>query len=175
MLIVIVAILATTLIPLYNGFQNTDNLAAQHYSAKFFVVISEKLIVAFILIFVASFIITVLITHRFCGPLVNFNKTFQKIAHGNLDCKVILRRNDFLKSEAENVNEMIDVLSFSFNDLKKYNRLLTKRIEILMNSNHKIDKMEISLSEIKQLAENCERTLNHINTSESLDFSEIKN
>ncbi|MGD8264496.1 MAG: hypothetical protein PVG70_19230 [Desulfobacterales bacterium] len=165
---VIGAVVATTLVPLYNGFQNSDNVSAQHFSAKFFIVISEQLMVAFIAIVVAGFIYNVLITHRFCGPLVNFNRTFHKITHGNLDCKISLRRHDFLKCEADQINEMIDVLSLHFNDLKQYNHLLQKRID-------KLDHSEQSLSEIKRLADACGKTLNHFNTPEISHLSERKN
>lgn len=159
-------VIATALLPLYNGFQNSDNLSAQHFSAKFFIVISERLMLAFIGIVVAGFISNVLITHRFCGPLVNFNKTFHKIAQGNLDCKISLRRNDFLKCEADKVNEMIDALSVHLNDLKKYNHMLQEKLEKIMNSNHKLDLTWQSLSEIKKLADACAKTLNHFNTSD---------
>ena len=126
---IIGAVIATTLVPLYFGFQNSDDLSAQHFSAKFFIAISEKLAVAFIAIVVAGFIYNILITHRFCGPLVNFNNTFHKISQGNLDCKISLRPNDFLKGEADHINEMIDALSIHINELKQHNYRLQKKLE----------------------------------------------
>lgn len=175
LLFIIVAVVAAALVPLYNGFQNSDNVSVQHVSAKFFVVISEGLMVAFIAIFVAGFIYNVLVTHRFCGPLVNFNKTFRKIAQGNLDCKISLRRHDFLKSEADHVNEMIDSLTCHFNDLKQYNHQLQKKIEQLMNTNPELAHSKQSLSEIKRLADACGKTLNRFNASEISHLSERKN
>jgi hypothetical protein len=106
---------------------------------------------------------------------VNFNRTFHKITQGNLDCKISLRRHDFLKCEADQVNEMIDALSLHFNDLKQYNHLLQKRIEKLMDSNLKLAHSEQSLSEIKRLADACGKTLNHFNTPEISHLSERKN
>jgi methyl-accepting chemotaxis protein len=172
---VIGAVVATTLVPLYNGFQYSDNLSGQHFSAKFFIDISERLAVSFVVIIVAAFIYNVLVTHRIFGPLVNFNKTFQKITQGNLDCKIYLRRHDYLKSEADQVNEMIDTLSFHFNDLKQYNHLLQKKIEQLMNTNPNLAPSNRSVSEIKRLVEACGETLNHFNTTEISHSSETKN
>ena len=172
---IIGAVIATTLVPLYFGFQNSDNLSAQHFSAKFFIAISEKLAVAFIAIVVAGFIFNVLITHRFCGPLINFNKTFHKIAQGNLDCKIYLRPNDFLKGEADQINEMIDALSANINDLKQYNYRLQKKLEELMNASHNFAQSGRSLPDIKSLVDSYEKTLNHFNTSETSHLPVIKN
>lgn len=163
---IIGAVVATTLVPLYLGIQNSDNLSAQHFSAKFFIAIIDKLAVAFIAIVVAGFIYNILITHRFCGPLVNFNKTFHKIAQGNLDCKISLRPNDFLKGEADQINEMIDALSFHINDLKQYNYKLQKKLEELMNASHNFAQSGRGLPDIKSLVDANGKTLNHFNTSE---------
>lgn len=172
---VIGAVVATTLVPLYNGFQYSDNLPTQHFSAKFFIDISERLGVSFVAIIVAGFIYNILVSHRICGPLVNFNKTFHKIAQGNLDCKISLRRHDYLKSEADQVNEMIDTLSFHLNHVKKHNHLLQKKIEELINTNPNLANSKRSLSEAKSLAEACGKMLNHFNTTEISHLSDTKN
>ena len=50
-------------------------------------------------------------SHRFCGPLINFGHTFAKMAEGDFSSKVHLRKNDFLKAEAAQVNAIIDRLN----------------------------------------------------------------
>ena len=46
--------------------------------------------------------------HRVCGALVNFTKTLKKISEGELDQKVSLRKDDLLKREAVQFNEMME-------------------------------------------------------------------
>jgi methyl-accepting chemotaxis protein len=171
---VISVVIMTTLLPLYNGFQNSNNLSAQHFSAKLFIDISERLFLAFIGIVVAGFIYNVLLSHRFCGPLVNFNKTFNKMAQGNLACKIYLRRSDFLKCEADQINDMMDALSLHLNDLKQHHRLLQKKLENIINSDSKLDGSEQPLSEIKKLVDAYEKKLDFFSTSELSLMSERK-
>jgi methyl-accepting chemotaxis protein len=90
-------------------------------------------------IFFFSVLYQVIISHKFCGPLVNFSHTFKKIAQGDFTRKVFLRRNDFLKTEAAQVNDMIDSLSDHIMTLKKDHDRLLSALE-----NASEDKMELS-------------------------------
>ena len=110
LLLAIGVVIATALIPLYTNFQNPENLWSQYFSAKFFIVIIDRLAVAFAGIFAVAFIFQIVVTHRFAGPLINFGKTFQKITEGDLTRKISLRRKDFLHREASQVNAMTDAL-----------------------------------------------------------------
>ena len=56
--------------------------------------------------------------------MINFSHTFKKIAQGDLTRKVFLRRNDFHKNEAAQVNDMIDFLSDRIMILKNDHDLL---------------------------------------------------
>jgi methyl-accepting chemotaxis protein len=119
MLLVFVVILGEVLFPFYQEIFTIDDIYAQHYSAKFFVVLLDRISLALVVVLLISLIYQMIINHKFCGPLVNFSNTFKKISQGDLTRKIYLRRYDFLKNEAALVNDMIDSLSDHIMTLKK--------------------------------------------------------
>lgn len=119
MLLVFVVILGEVLFPFYQEIFTIHDIYAQHYSAKFFVVLLDRISLALVVVLLISLIYQILINHKFCGPLVNFSNTFKKISQGDLTRKIYLRRYDFLKNEAAQVNDMIDSLSDHIMTLKK--------------------------------------------------------
>ena len=172
LLFVIAAVVVTALAPLYAGFQGSEDVLSQYLSAKFFIVIIERLMIASIAIFIFAFIYQIIITHRFCGPLVNFSHTFQQITRGNLTRKVHLRRKDFLKQEADQVNEMIDALANNLNDLKQYNHLLQHKLDRLMAADHNFAPSDQSLLEIKELLDASGDTLDRFNAGDASQLSD---
>ena len=119
MLLVFVVILGEVLFPFYQEIFIIDDIYAQHYSAKFFVVLLDRISFSLVAVLLISLIYQMIINHKFCGPLVNFSNTFKKISQGDLTRKIYLRRYDFLKNEAAQVNDMIDSLSDHIMTLKK--------------------------------------------------------
>ena len=131
MLLVFTLILGAVLFPFYHDIFNMKDMYAQHYSAKFFVVLLDRLSLALIAVLLISLIYQMIINHKFCGPLVNFSNTFKKITQGDLTRKIYLRRYDFLKNEAAQVNDMIDSLSDHIMTLNKdHDRLLSTLKEV---------------------------------------------
>ena len=119
MLLVVLVILGSVLYPFYQEIFKINDLYAQHYSAKFFIVLLDRLSLALFAVLLISLIYQMMINHKFCGPLVNFSNTFKKISQGDLTRKIFLRRYDFLKNEAAQVNDMIDFLSDHIMTIKK--------------------------------------------------------
>ena len=115
--------------PYFYDIFNKDELWVQYLSAKTFLVLLDRLIIALPLIFVISFIHLIVLTHRFCGPMINIKKTIQEVARGNFTRKVFLRKTDFLKEEAATLNHMIDQLSGNFEDLREDNTALLAMLE----------------------------------------------
>jgi len=152
-------VMATALIPLYTNFQNPENLWSQHFSAKFFIVIIDRLAIAFAGIFALAFIFQIIITHRFAGPLINFGKTFQKITEGDLTRKISLRRKDFLHREASQVNAMTDSLTKLIANIKEDNDLLLLILEDATNGKMKGDQLEAKLLEALKQAGRCKTNL----------------
>jgi len=125
----------TVLSPYFYDIFKNDELWVQYLSAKTFIVLLDRLIIALPLIFVISFIHFILLTHRFCGPLINIKSTIQEVARGNFTRKVYLRKNDFLKEEAATLNHMIDQLSGYFEDIKEENTILLALVEEKLDAN----------------------------------------
>lgn len=135
--------------PYFYDIFDKDELWVQYLSASMFLVLLDRLVIALALIFVISFIHLIVLTHRFCGPMINIKKTIQEVARGNLTRKVFLRKNDFLKEEAATLNHMIDQLSGHFEDIRADNTGLLARVEEKLDENN--DGVEIIpiLNEVK--------------------------
>jgi methyl-accepting chemotaxis protein len=93
-------------------------------------------------IFVLAVVNQMWVTHKFCGPLVNFTNSFKKIAQGDLTRKVILRSRDLLKEEAGQFNDMVDDLSQHIEALKNDNRLLLSTLKDIVDDNGQTVKIE---------------------------------
>jgi methyl-accepting chemotaxis protein len=155
-------VMATALIPLYTSFQNPENLWSQHFSAKIFIVIIDRLVLAFGGICALAFIFQIVLTHRFAGPLINFNKTIQKISQGDLTRKILLRRNDFLHKDALLVNAMADALTKRIATIKKENDELLAILEDATINKLKGDQLEVKLLEAVKQAGKCKMQLSEL-------------
>jgi methyl-accepting chemotaxis protein len=54
---------------------------------------------------------SVRIFHRLIGPLYRFRWAFSRIAGGDLNFRVQIRKNDYLQREKKTLNEMLDALA----------------------------------------------------------------
>ncbi len=117
MFLVMVVTLALVLVPdLYTMFSSQD-LAAQHQAAQNYLVLATRIVPSALLLFLLMFVHQLFMTHKICGPLVNFTTTFKKIGDGDLSRKVMLRKGDYLKVECEAINGMIEGLSQRFQQI----------------------------------------------------------
>jgi methyl-accepting chemotaxis protein len=133
-LLIFAALILIVLIPFYRDIFHVSDIYTQHFSAKFFILLLNRSSIALLVLIAFSILYQVVINHKFCGPLVNFSNTFQKITQGDLTRKIFLRRHDFLKNEAAQVNDMIDSLS--------------ERIMILKNDHERILSALENMSEV---------------------------
>lgn len=134
--------------PLYNMFMSSD-LNVQYAAAKTFLILARQLMPAAVCVFVLFFFHHLFVTHRICGPLVNFTHTFRKIAQGDFTRKVVLRKRDYLKQECDVINTMIDGLSDHF---KRVQNGQLQLIDVLEKRLDKIDDPGVQ-KEIKDLAD----------------------
>lgn len=101
----------------------------RYQEAQFFLQIFARLLPLLpflVLTFVAYLVV---ITHRICGPLINFNHTFRKITEGDLRRKIFIRKNDYLREEAELINTMIDGLTLKIEGLRNDRREICRLLE----------------------------------------------
>jgi signal transduction histidine kinase len=119
-LAVVTAVLVAALLsPLYYDMLNAESLWAQNVSGNLFLVLLRRIALAMLLILIMAAAHQIILSHRFCGPLVNFGYTFEKMIRGDFSRKVHLRKNDFLKAEAAQVNTIIDRLNTDGQALKE--------------------------------------------------------
>jgi methyl-accepting chemotaxis protein len=94
--------------------------------------VSAKLIILYTLLlltFLLSIIAQLKMTHRVCGPLINFCNTFKKISDGDIFGRIHLREDDLLKKEADDFNDMITKICELVNELKTENERLNTAIK----------------------------------------------
>jgi len=82
LLLIIVATMAMVLSPLYHDMFLATDLEIQFKAAQTFLLVTKRLIPSVIAMFTLIFLHQILITHRICGPLINFTKTFKKWREG---------------------------------------------------------------------------------------------
>jgi len=116
--IVATVLIAVLLSPLYYDMLNAKDLWVQHVSGNLFLILLRRIGLAMLLILVMAAAHQIILSHRFCGPLVNFGHTFDKMLQGDYSRKVHLRKNDFLKAEAARVNAIIDRLNSDGQELR---------------------------------------------------------
>ena len=160
--LIIGVIISALLAPFYSDMSRSSELYAQHLSASIFIILIERLSVALLIILVLSFIHQIIISHRFCGPLVNFNETFKKISQGDLTRKVNLRRFDFLKDEAVQVNEMIDGFLGLIGNLKEGHDRLVETLDKIQGTSVEQENFDESLKILKHQAQVCTEHLSKI-------------
>ena len=145
--------------PFYNDVFQLNDFYTQNYSAKFFIILLDRLSVALIAVLVVGLIYQIIINHKFCGPLVNFSHTFKKITQCDLTRKVYLRRYDFLNNEAGQVNDMIDALSEHITTIKNDHDRLIAALENATAGELSLNEYQNILNSLKEKANICHRHL----------------
>ena len=153
----------TVLSPYFYDIFHKDELWVQYLSAKTFLVLLDRLVIALPFIFVISFIHFIVLTHRFCGPMINIKHTLKELAQGNFTRKVFLRKHDFLKQEAAILNNAIDQLSGYFEDIREDNAALLDILEARLEDGQGGEELAACLNEIKANASHTRNILDKIN------------
>jgi signal transduction histidine kinase len=159
MLLIFTVMIGVVLVPFYRHIFQVNDMYAQHYSAKFFIVLLDRLSVALLVLLLFTFLYQVVINHKFCGPLVNFSNTFKKMSQGDFTRKIFLRRHDFLKNEAAQVNDIIDFLSNHITIFKKDYALLLSALDKMSGSPMENKEYHNILEALKKQADICNKHL----------------
>jgi methyl-accepting chemotaxis protein len=158
-------LVAVLLSPLYHDMLKAENLWVQHVSGNLFLILLQRITLAILLIVVLATAHQIVLSHRFCGPLVNFGHTFARMAKGDFSRKVHLRKNDFLKAEAAQVNAIIDrlnddgkILHENFNRIAATLSLLSLQ-EVPPETAVLIDKLRKSVDSCRDVVSTWDPTL----------------
>ena len=161
LLYVAVALIATILSPYYIDIFKTGDLWIKHFSAKMFIVLLERLSITGLFIMVISFFHFIIFTHKFCGPLVNIGRTIARISERDFTRKIYLRKGDFLKNEAKQINTMMTALSNSVEIIKRENLLLLEDIEESIQAGGRQTEMDAKLKGFQERAHRCRMQLDN--------------
>ena len=152
-------VLAVIITPVYTDIFKSSEVSLQRESAKEFILLSEKLVIALSAIFVFSMVPLIWLTHRFFGPLINFANIFKRVSEGDLTARVHLRRGDLLKGEARLANDMIQSLRQTISEVRKQNQQLVKALDGVAESQRVGHGPNDDLPEIQKRALACEKLL----------------
>ncbi len=170
MFLVLTVTVGAILFPIIYEMFASNDLNIQYKAAQTFLILVKRLLPCTIVLFTFFFIHLSIITHRICGPLVNFTNTFSRIATGDLTRKIRLRKGDYLKRECDQINSMIDGLSEHVHSVKvdhdKMSTVLEEALETVENFDTKI-KIEQVLSEVKGEASLVAKDLSRFKIDES--------
>jgi len=165
----LMAVLTLVIAPLYGDIFQSSDISVQRETAKVFILLSEKMVIAIAAIFMITMAPLIWGTHRFFGPLINFSNIFSRVTQGDLTAQVYLRRGDLLKSEARLVNEMIQSLGMTIGEVKQQNRLLVTVLNGIVDNRCTPDRLEDDILAAQKQALACETLLAKFKTAESSD------
>jgi methyl-accepting chemotaxis protein len=162
LLLCVIATVSILLYPLIHEMMFLPDLESQYRAAQTFLLLVKWLIPAIVMVLILFMGHTIIITHRICGPLVNFTQAFDRVAQGDLTGKVYIRKGDYLKSECNRINLMIDGIAGIINRLfTNHNQLLATLQSLNEQANDTLtkEKLESSLKIIRQDVEYASDTL----------------
>lgn len=162
LLICVIITVSILLYPLIHDMMFLPDIESQYRAAQTFLLLVKWLVPAILIVLVLFMGHTIITTHRICGPLVNFTHTFDRLAQGDLTRKVYMRKGDYLKSECERINLMVDGISGIINRLFANHNKLMATLQSLNEQAKDTDikeKLEDSLKIIKQDGEYVSDTL----------------
>ena len=162
MFFVMLVTVCVILFPLIYDMVFSNNLDVQYNSAQTFLVLAKRLIPAIVLVLVLFVLHQILVTHKICGPLVNFSHTFKRLAEGDLTRKVYLRRGDYLTKECDKINMMIDGLSDILKHLVEDHKKLILTLERTLSHIQDIDTKEKIQSSLEILTSEAHYLANTI-------------
>ena len=155
MLLAVMTTLFVVLFPMVKGMFAAD-LEMQYRSAQTFLLLVRRLIPAVILLLLFYTAHLILITHKICGPMVNFSHTFLKLKEGNLLRRIQLRPGDYLNKEGEKINEMIGGLSQLILRAQENQRLFVADLESVIADSKEFTTKEDFEKAIKNILKSSE-------------------
>ena len=149
----VIATVSILLYPLIHEMMFLPDLESQYRAAQTFLLLVKWLVPAILMVLILFMGHTIIITHRICGPLVNFTHAFDRLAQGDLSRKVYIRKGDYLKSECKRINLMIDGISGIISRLFTHHNQLLATLQSLneqTSDTQTKEKLESSLKIIRQ-------------------------
>jgi methyl-accepting chemotaxis protein len=163
-LVILYVIVSILFYPLIRDMMFSNDIDREYRAAQTFLILVQWLLPSILIMLVLFIGRLIVITHRICGPLLNFTRTFNKLAEGDLTRKVYLRKHDYLKVECDRINEMIDgIAGIIGNMMANHEKLKIALLDLngRVNDLDTKEKIEYSLEIINQDAEYVLDALGH--------------
>jgi methyl-accepting chemotaxis protein len=71
---------------------------------------------------------SIVTSHKIAGPLYRFNSVFKAIQEGTVPLPIQVRKSDYLSKEAEDINQMLELLRGKLPDLQEAQAQLNRSI-----------------------------------------------
>lgn len=97
-------------------------------AARHFLYLHTKFWPAVFLSLIAIGIHSIRTSHKIAGPLYRLNLIFKAMREGNLPKPIYPRKNDYLLTEIENINQMLQSLRAKVTEIQEAQALLNKAI-----------------------------------------------
>ena len=147
----------------------STDMETQYRAAQTFLILVKQLAPAVILLLLLFILHLITVTHRICGPLVNFRHTFSRLKEGDLSRRVYLRQGDYLKKECEIINGMIDGLSHIVSQVMEDQKKLISDLEDMISKTHDLDTKEKLAAALQIITADARRVM------ETLSRFQVKN
>jgi methyl-accepting chemotaxis protein len=171
-IVVVIVAVGIVLYPLIRDMIQHQDMDRQYHAAQALIALAKWLVPAVIIVLVLFMGHMIVVTHRICGPLINFTHTFNKLAEGDLTRKVHLRTHDYLKSECERINHMIEGISGIINRLMTDHQRLMVTLEDMKERISDLDtkeRFEAALEMIRKDAKYISDTLSQFKVNNQKD------
>ncbi len=148
---------AFLLIPLMMQLDQSVRGSEEAFVAAFrLLYLNERLWPALLISFVAIGCHSIFTSHKIAGPLYRFNLVFKAMGEGIVPRPIQLRAKDYLYSEMENINQMLERLREKLTELQKGQADLNRSIVKCTDGVSHFSTKEL-MKEMEDLAEQGKR------------------
>lgn len=148
---VAVVTVAVLLFPVVREMNWSDSMEVRYWAAQTFILIVTKVSPAVVFIALLYIFHLTMVTHRVCGPLVNFRRVLRRIGTGDLTPRVAMRRGDYLQEEIREINDMTDRLRSFVKDIKGLHARLSPHIDRLRANGEDSETVELVIRHIEEM------------------------
>jgi methyl-accepting chemotaxis protein len=167
LLIVALITLVTALLPMWQKMMQSHDIETQFYAARILLNFLKLWTPVMIVVFIIFVIHQLLLTHRVCGPLINFMHTIREMAKGNLTRRISIRKADYLHEECDEINQMMDGLTGLLSETQSEGELLCARFESIQPLQATEEELENTLHVTKEKVDTFKKALSNFKVAKN--------
>jgi len=167
LLIVALITLVTALLPMWQKMMQSHDIETQFYAARILLNFLKLWTPVMIVVFIIFVIHQLLLTHRVCGPLINFMHTIREMAKDNLTRRISIRKADYLHEECDEINQMMDGLTGLLSETQSEGELLCARFESIQPLQATEEELENTLHVTKEKVDTFKKALSNFKVAKN--------